>query len=66
KFERKGVIPERLQLQWISASEGREFAAKMREMDAIVKEYAASPRPTSGAAANGAHEESATGEEVSV
>ncbi|MFQ5471895.1 MAG: hydrogenase iron-sulfur subunit, partial [Dehalococcoidia bacterium] len=41
KFERKGVSPERLQLQWISASEGREFAAKMREMDEIVREYAA-------------------------
>ncbi|HEU4758465.1 MAG TPA: hydrogenase iron-sulfur subunit, partial [Dehalococcoidia bacterium] len=41
KYERKGVAPERLQLQWISASEGREFAAKMREMDGIVKAYAA-------------------------
>ncbi len=41
KFERKGVAPERLQLKWISASEGREFAAKIREMDAIVKAYAA-------------------------
>jgi len=66
KFERKGVSPERLQLQWISASEGREFAAKMREMDGIVKEYAASPRPANGAPANGAHEEATTGEEVSV
>jgi len=33
KFERKGIEPERLQLQWISAAEGREFAAKIREMD---------------------------------
>ncbi len=40
KFERKGVAPERLQLQWISASEGREFAAKIREMDGIVRAYA--------------------------
>lgn len=40
KFERKGVAPERLQLQWISASEGREFAAKIREMDAIVQAHA--------------------------
>jgi len=40
KYGRKGVPPERLQLQWISASEGREFAAKIREMDAIVKAYA--------------------------
>lgn len=37
KYERKGIEPERLQLQWISASEGREFAAKIREMDAIVR-----------------------------
>jgi len=40
KFERKGVAPERLQLQWISASEGREFAAKMREMDGVVQAHA--------------------------
>ncbi len=37
KYERKGIDPERLQLQWISASEGREFAAKMREMDRVVR-----------------------------
>jgi heterodisulfide reductase subunit A len=37
KFERKGIEPERLQLQWISASEGREFARKVSEMDAIVR-----------------------------
>jgi heterodisulfide reductase subunit A len=37
KYERKGIEPERLQLQWISASEGREFAAKVREMDAVVR-----------------------------
>jgi heterodisulfide reductase subunit A len=37
KYERKGIEPERLQLQWISASEGREFAAKIKEMDAIVR-----------------------------
>jgi heterodisulfide reductase subunit A len=40
KYERKGVAPERLQLQWISASEGREFAAKLKEMDEIVRAYA--------------------------
>ena len=39
KLERKGVAPERLQLQWISASEGREFAAKMREMHGVVQAY---------------------------
>ena len=40
KYERKGVAPERLQLQWISAAEGREFAAKMKEMDEVVRAYA--------------------------
>ncbi len=40
RYERKGILPERLQLQWISAAEGREFAAKIREMDEIIKAYA--------------------------
>jgi heterodisulfide reductase subunit A len=39
KFERKGVAPERLQLRWISAAEGKEFAEKIAEMDQVVKEY---------------------------
>lgn len=34
-----GIAPERLQLQWISAAEGKEFAAKLREMDAVVRRY---------------------------
>jgi len=41
KLTRKGLEPERLQLHWNSASEGKEFAAKMREMDKVVKEYLA-------------------------
>ena len=40
KYERKGVDPERFQLEWISAAEGKEFAAKIKEMDDVVKEYA--------------------------
>ena len=40
KYERKGIARSRLQLQWISASEGREFAAKIREMDEIARAYA--------------------------
>lgn len=40
KFTRQGIEPERLQLQWISASEGKEFAAKMREMHTVVQDYA--------------------------
>jgi heterodisulfide reductase subunit A len=39
KFERKGVAPERLQLRWISAAEGKEFAEKIAEMDAVVREH---------------------------
>jgi heterodisulfide reductase subunit A len=37
KFRRKGIEAERLQLQWISAAEGKEFAEKITEMDSIVK-----------------------------
>jgi heterodisulfide reductase subunit A len=37
KFERQGVTPERLQLRWISAAEGKEFAEKLHEMDKIIK-----------------------------
>jgi heterodisulfide reductase subunit A len=48
KFQRQGVAPERLQLRWISAAEGKEFAEKMAEMDAVVQDYAsqlAKPNP---------------------
>jgi heterodisulfide reductase subunit A len=44
KFERKGIEPERLQLRWISAAEGKEFAEKMIEMDTVVRRYAQSIR----------------------
>ncbi len=37
KLKRKGIEPERLQLRWISAAEGKEFAQKIDEMDAVVK-----------------------------
>jgi heterodisulfide reductase subunit A len=40
KFERKGIKPERLQLRWISAAEGKEFAEKIAEMDEVVCKYA--------------------------
>ncbi|HLB28988.1 MAG TPA: hydrogenase iron-sulfur subunit [Dehalococcoidia bacterium] len=39
KFSRQGIAPERLQLEWVSASMGKEFAAKMREMHEIVQEH---------------------------
>jgi heterodisulfide reductase subunit A len=39
KFSRQGIEPERLQLRWISAAEGKEFAEKMAEMDEVVRRY---------------------------
>lgn len=39
KFVRKGIDSERLQLRWISAAEGKEFAEKMKEMDEVVLRY---------------------------
>ncbi len=39
KFENKGIAPERLQLRWISAAEGKEFAEKITEMDEIVRRH---------------------------
>ncbi len=35
RLERKGIRPERLQLEWISAAEGAKFAAVMKEMERI-------------------------------
>jgi heterodisulfide reductase subunit A len=40
KFHRKGIEPQRLQLRWISAAEGKEFVEKLFEMDEIVKKFA--------------------------
>lgn len=37
KVERQGIDQDRLQLAWISASEGKEFARKITEMDEIVR-----------------------------
>ncbi len=42
KFSRNGIDPERLQLSWISAAEGKEFAEKMYEMDSVVAKYSKS------------------------
>jgi len=44
KYERKGISPERLQLRWISAAEGKEFAEKIAEMDQVVRAYARQAR----------------------
>jgi heterodisulfide reductase subunit A len=40
KLRRHKIDPERLQLQWISAAEGKEFAEKIADMDEIVRRYA--------------------------
>ena len=42
KFRRRELEPERFQLQWISASEGKQLAAKLYEMDEVVKRHSAS------------------------
>ena len=39
KYTRQGIEPDRLQLRWISAAEGKEFAEKVREMDAVVQRH---------------------------
>jgi heterodisulfide reductase subunit A len=39
RLVRQGIAPERFQLQWISASEGKLFASKMQEMHRVVQEY---------------------------
>ncbi len=35
KLEREGIRPERLQLEWISAAEGRKFARVMEQMEEL-------------------------------
>jgi len=37
KLEKKGIRPERLQLEWISAAEGQKFARVMRVMEEMRK-----------------------------
>lgn len=39
KFRRQGIEPERLQLRWISAAEGKEFAEKIAEMDTVIRQF---------------------------
>ncbi len=50
KLTQKGIAPERLQLQWVSASEGKLFAAKLREMDDVVRAQARVPAGVGGGA----------------
>jgi heterodisulfide reductase subunit A len=46
KYSRKAIDPERLQLQWVSAAEGKEFAEKIKEMDGVIRKFADSERTT--------------------
>lgn len=41
RMEKLGLRPERLQLEWISAAEGRKFARVMTELDGLLKEVTA-------------------------
>jgi heterodisulfide reductase subunit A2 len=41
KLAKRGIDSERFQLQWISAAEGKEFAAKLREMHEVVQHHCA-------------------------
>ncbi len=50
KVAQKGIAPERLQLQWVSASEGKLFATKLREMDQVVRAHARVPAGVGGGA----------------
>jgi NADH-quinone oxidoreductase subunit E len=45
-LEKAGINPERLRLEWVSASEGQRFAEIMKEMSEKVKELG--PNPVSG------------------
>jgi F420-non-reducing hydrogenase iron-sulfur subunit len=42
-LEQLGLEPERLRLEWISASEGEKFARVMEEMTQKLKELGPSP-----------------------
>jgi heterodisulfide reductase subunit A len=44
KYDRKGIDPERLQLRWISAAEGKEFAEKIAEMDQVIQAYSSNEK----------------------
>jgi len=37
QLERKGIRPERLQLEWISAAEGQKWARVMRDLEEMRK-----------------------------
>jgi coenzyme F420-reducing hydrogenase delta subunit len=45
-MEKSGLNPERLRLEWVSASEGQRFATIMKEMSQKIRELG--PNPVSG------------------
>jgi heterodisulfide reductase subunit A len=51
KFERQGIATDRLQLRWISAAEGKEFAEKIAEMDQVIQAGLAGSRSPQAEAA---------------
>jgi heterodisulfide reductase subunit A len=54
KLEAKGYDPKRLDLAWFTAAEGRQFAAKMREMHELIEELKeVRPRAVGEAAGGG-------------
>jgi len=55
RLTRSGLEPERLQLQWISAAEGKEFAEKLKEMDEVVQRYAQKVRSGEAAISQPVH-----------
>ena len=54
KYARKGIEEDRLQLKWVSAAEGKEFAEKIGDMDEVIDRHQQSedganrPAPTGG------------------
>lgn len=43
-----GIEPERLRIEWVSASEGDRFASIMKEMVQVIKKLGPSPLKNGG------------------
>jgi heterodisulfide reductase subunit A len=48
KAIRQGIDADRIQLQWISAAEGKEFAAKINEMETVTQNFCKNPQNGNG------------------
>ncbi len=53
KFTRKGIDSDRLQLHWISASESKEFAETIQEMERVTRRHVDSLEPSGSEEAAG-------------